>query len=141
MFVTVFVGVLNLADGELRYCNAGHDAPLLISKTVDLLQCDSNLALGVMPDWIFTAQQIILEPQTMLFLYTDGLNEAEAVDHSQFGVQRIKDVALQTTMRGENETVQLIRRMTDAVHAFVGEAEQSDDLTMLAIKYMKNNGK
>ena len=140
MFVTVFIGVLNLADGELRYCNAGHDAPLLISKTVDLLQCDSNLALGVMPDWIFTAQQIILEPQTMLFLYTDGLNEAEAVDHSQFGVQRIKDVALQTTMRGENETVQLIRRMTDAVHAFVGEAEQSDDLTMLAIKYMKKNG-
>ena len=137
MFVTLFVGVLDLATGHLNYCNAGHDAPLLIGQDVATLPCDPNLPIGVMPDWQFTLQQVTLDSQTTIFLYTDGLNEAENILHAQFGDDRIISMAETLLRRGQNQPSTLIQLMTDAVHDFVGQAEQSDDLTMLAIQYKK----
>ena len=131
MFVTLFVGALDLNSGHLRYCNAGHDAPLLIGQGISLLPCDPNLPIGVIGDWKFSEQETDIHSGTTIFLYTDGLTEAENMSHQQFGEERIMKVAEQypSTPR------QLIDIMTQAVHDFVGEAEQSDDLTMLAIKY------
>ncbi len=137
MFVTLFVGVLDLQTGLLRYCNAGHDAPLLIGNSVGTLPCNPNLPIGVMPDWQFTLQQVTLDSQTTIFLYTDGLNEAENILHAQFGDDRIISMAETLLQRGQNQPSTLIQLMTDAVHDFVGQAEQSDDLTMLAIQYKK----
>ena len=137
MFVTLFVGVLDLTTGKLRYCNAGHDAPLLMGQEVKLLPCDSNLPIGVMADFSFEQQEITLERPTTLFLFTDGLNEAENIDHGQFGDERIEKIAESMVAAGQIEPTQVIRHMTDAVHTFVGTAEQSDDLTMLAIEYKK----
>ena len=137
MFVTLFVGVLDLATGHLNYCNAGHDSPLLIGQDVATLPCDPNLPIGVMPDWQFTLQQVTLDSQTTIFLYTDGLNEAENILHAQFGDDRIISMAETLLRRGQNQPSTLIQLMTDAVHDFVGQAEQSDDLTMLAIQYKK----
>jgi sigma-B regulation protein RsbU (phosphoserine phosphatase) len=137
MFATLFVGVLDLATGHLDYCNAGHDAPLLIGQGVGPLPCDPNLPVGVMPDWQFTLQQVTLDPQTTIFLYTDGLNEAENILHAQFGDDRIISLAETLLNRGQNQPSTLIQLMTDAVHDFVGQAEQSDDLTMLAIQYKR----
>ncbi len=144
MFVTVFVGVLNLKTGQLRYCNAGHDAPVVIAPSgqrskaegqESMLSCDSNLPLGVVPDWNFTEQKAEMVPGNMIFLYTDGLTEAEDASHNQFGEQRmtsvIADIQSENVGQGPQE---VIERMIDAVHAFVGEAEQSDDLTLLAIQ-------
>ena len=130
MFVTLFVGVLDLATGHLRYCNAGHDAPYVEAA---LLPCHSNLPIGVTPDIEYAEQETTIAPGMTLFLYTDGLTEAEDVDRQQFGMQRIDKVI--TAFKGSPQ--ELIETMTAAVHQFVGDTEQSDDLTMLAFKYKK----
>ena len=128
MFVTLFVGVLNLHTGRLRYCNAGHNAPYYQGA---LLPCDPNLPVGAIPDWTFTEQTIDMARGSILFLYTDGLTEAENALHEQFEEQRVTEVV--TTFKGAPQ--ELIETMTDAVRQFVGDTEQSDDLTMLVIKY------
>jgi sigma-B regulation protein RsbU (phosphoserine phosphatase) len=86
-----------------------------------------------MPDWTFTQQEAILEPGTTLFLYTDGLDEAEDAERNMFGKERIKEV-LQTTLP---EPHTLIEHMSQAFSQFVGDTEQSDDLTMLALQYVE----
>jgi sigma-B regulation protein RsbU (phosphoserine phosphatase) len=138
MFVTMFVGVLDLQTGVLRYCNAGHDAPLLIGKDVSILPCDANLPIGVVDDWDYTVQETTIVPQTTIFLFTDGLNEAENVHHQQFGDEQVLSMAKELLEKGQNEPMQFVQRMTAAVHFFAGAAEQSDDLTMLAIQYKKD---
>ena len=137
MFVTLFVGVLDLKTGKLCYCNAGHDAPLLMNSGVTLLPCDCNLPIGVIADFNFEQQEITLEQTTTIFLFTDGLNEAENIDHAQFGDERIMELATSLATDHLLQPTQVTRHMTDAVHTFVGTAEQSDDLTMLAIQYKK----
>ena len=139
MFVTLFLGVLDLHTGLLRYCNAGHNSPLIIGSNVSMLPCDANVPIGVMDDWSFTCQEKLFQPQTGIFLYTDGLNEAEDIAHAQFGDQRILRVAESLVAKGTDEPALMVDKMAEAVHAFVGEAEQSDDLTMLAIKYKKQD--
>ena len=137
MFVTLFVGALDLKTGKLSYCNAGHDAPLLMNSGVTLLPCDCNLPIGVIADFKFEQQEITLEQTTTIFLFTDGLNEAENIDHAQFGDERIMELATSLVTDHLLQPTQVTRHMTDAVHTFVGTAEQSDDLTMLAIQYKK----
>ena len=134
MFVTLFVGVLDLKTGRLCYCNAGHDSPLLLGSKVTILPCECNLPIGVITDFTFEQQEITLKRPTTIFLFTDGLNEAENIDHAQFGDERIMSIAESMVTNGQLEPTQVIRHMTDAVHTFVGIAEQSDDLTMLAIE-------
>ena len=85
-----------------------------------------------MPDWEFTQQETTLPPGTTLFLYTDGLDEAENAERQMFGKERINEM-LQTTSL---EPQTLIKQMTQAVADFVGDTEQSDDLTMLALQYL-----
>ena len=136
MFVTLFVGVLELDKGLLHYCNAGHDAPLLISADGGReLTCDSNIPVGVMPGWEFSLQETTLQPHTTIFLYTDGLNEAENGSHEQFQMEGIAQVVKSLQTEEAVSSQMLITQMAQAVARFVGEAEQSDDLTMLAIGY------
>ncbi len=137
MFVTLFVGVLDLPTGRMRYSNAGHDAPLLVGVGVGMLPCDTNIPVGVMRDWKYTLQEAQLFPGTTIFLYTDGLTEAENATHAQFKKERVCKVAAQALDEQKREPKQLLDLMTDAVHQFVGGAEQSDDLTMMAIQYIK----
>lgn len=146
LFVTLFTGVLDLATGHLRYCNAGHNAPLLVGRDAgdcvphsDLqvreLPCQPNLPLGIMAEFQFEAQEVDLDPGTTIFLFTDGLNEAENALHEQFGDKRIAEVANRLLAKGEHQPINIIYEMYQAVHNFVNGAEQSDDLTMLAIQY------
>ena len=130
IFVTFFAGMLNLDTGHLCYCNAGHKAPIVNGQP---LPVDRNLPIGAMPDWEFTTQETYLSPGSTLFLYTDGLDEAEDAGHGLFGKKRIYDV-VQTTSQHPHS---LIEGMTQAVADFVGNTEQSDDLTMLAIQWRK----
>ena len=134
MFVTLFVGVLDLQSGHLSYSNAGHDMPLLLTDDeVIVLSCDANVPAGVVPGWKYTCQHLEMKTGTTLFLYTDGLNEAEDIHHNQFGMERMQ----QTAMNASRAPQQCISIMREAVAKFVGNAEQSDDLTMLAIQYKK----
>ena len=139
MFVTLFVGVLDLKTGMLSYCNAGHDAPMLVGAGVGTLPCDANIPVGVDPDFHYTQQEALVYTGTTIFLYTDGLTEAENTAHELFSLQRAKQTAADALANQQQEPKQLISIMTEAVHRFVGDAEQSDDLTMMAIQYIRPN--
>ena len=130
IFVTFFAGVLDLDTGHLRYCNAGHKPPLINGQPLGV---DHNLPIGAMPDWVFTAQETSLAPGSTLFLYTDGLDEAEDAGHNMFGKKRVMEVI----KTAGTQPRALIRRMTQAVADFTGDTEQSDDLTMLALQWKK----
>ena len=86
-----------------------------------------------MADWQFTVQQTTLLPRTTIFLFTDGLNEAENALHQQFGDDQVLALSSELLAAGTCQPEPFIQRMTAAVHFFAGAAEQSDDLTMLAI--------
>ena len=130
MFVTMFVGVLDLPTGRLRYCNAGHDRPVIVGA--EALPAKANLPVGVFADFVFEMQETVLTDGSTLFLYTDGLTEAKNRERQMFGVERVMDV-----LNGcaDLKPAQLLEKMEREVHAFVEDAEQSDDLTMLAIHY------
>ena len=132
MFVTLFVGVLNLETGEMRYCNAGHNAPVLNGRMLPVIP---NLPIGVMAGFAYESQKTMLRYNDMLFLYTDGLTEAEDMAKELFGEQRMLDIL--GAMHGERPR-QIVEALEAGVADFVGKAEQSDDLTMLAIRYQTN---
>lgn len=138
MFVTLFIGVLDLATGNMHYCNAGHDAPLLAGAGVGILPCDSNIPVGFMPDWKYSLQEAEIYSGTTIFLFTDGLTEAENINHELFNMNRVIEVATEALDAREQEPRKIIARMTEAVHEYVGEADQSDDLTMMAIQFIKD---
>jgi sigma-B regulation protein RsbU (phosphoserine phosphatase) len=135
IFVTFFMGMLDLKTGLLRCCNAGHNKPIVISngqgtmENGQFLDAKPNLPLGVSEDATYEVREYTLEAGAMLFLYTDGLTEAMTREHEQFGSER-----LMAQLQGGVGCQEQIERMTEAVHAFVGDAPQSDDLTMLAIR-------
>ena len=133
MFATLFIGVLDIPSGRLRFCNAGHDAPVVINgDSVTPLPVKPNLPAGLFDDFKYEIQETVVNEGTTLFLYTDGLTEARDADHQQFGQQRV----LKALKQRRNATPdELIAFMTEKVQAFEGEEEQSDDLTMLAIRY------
>ena len=131
MFVTLFCGTLNLADGHLAYCNAGHNTPEIVSSEVRPLDVLANLPVGVMSGMEFQDQEARLNPGDTLFLYTDGLTEAENAAQELFS-----DLRMEETLQPGRTAVEQLRSMHRAVHTFVGGAEQSDDLTMLCIRYL-----
>ena len=140
IFITLFVGVLDLQTGCLHYCNAGHKAPLLIAPGVShpsILAIEPNLPIGVFPDYTFEGQRTQILPGTTLFLYTDGLTEAENAEHEQFGFERLM-TTLQELTEGVNTHV-IINHMSQAVNHFVGHTEQSDDLTILTLRWNRRS--
>ena len=133
IFVTLFVGVLDLPTGHLRYCDAGHDAPIIIkNEKLRTESCIPHLPVGVFDDVKYGVQETHLEPGSTIFLYTDGLTEAMNMERKQFGIKRIEEVL---TANSQLLPKQLLEAVSQKVHDFVGDAEQSDDLTMLAIHY------
>ena len=135
MFITMFIGVLDMPTGKLRYCNAGHEKPFIIGQKVRALPVKPHLPLGVKEDVIFTTQEDRLMPGEMVFLYTDGLTEAKDTKHEQFGLKRVESVLETFEKQDGIPTETLINTVSREVAAFVGEAEQSDDLTLLAVQY------
>ena len=135
MFVTLFIGVLDLPTGRLRYCNAGHDAPLLIDQGVKPLSVNSNLPVGLFDDFNYNLQEVELQPDTTLLLYTDGLTEATDRQRHMFGLQRIIDTACTCAEQGTVTPTALMDALQEQADRFSEGTPQSDDLTMLAIHY------
>ena len=140
MFVTLFVGVLDLTTGQMYYSNAGHDAPLLIGDGVGELPCDANIPVGFNTEWEYTLQEAHIYSGTTILLFTDGLTEAMNINNELFQIDRINEVANKALAQQRIEPRELIEQMTEAVHQFVGDAEQSDDLTMMGIQFIKKTG-
>jgi len=133
MFVTFFIGVLDLPTGRLHYCNAGHDTPLIIDNEAHPLNVKPNLPLAVMDDWQYEGEETIIKPGMTFMLYTDGLTEAINSKQQMFGFERLQK---QINKMGNVSSKQLIDNVLKSMHEFVLDAEQSDDVTMLAIKYI-----
>jgi Serine phosphatase RsbU, regulator of sigma subunit len=132
MFVTMFIGALDLANGGLDFCNCGHNPPVVIARggEAKFLSCKANVSVGVMEGFAFEGEHIDLG-NNPLFLYTDGVTEAEDVEHVQFGEGRLIGT-LSEKYEGAEVAVQ---RLGAAVKEHVGEALASDDLTMLCIEW------
>ena len=133
-FVTLFLGVLDLSTGLLRYCNAGHDRPVLVGDSVEELPALANVPVGVFDDVTYQEQEAMVAPGSLLFLYTDGVTESMDAGRRQFGRERLLAALAASPRKPEA----LIRAVGADIRAFAGEAEQSDDLTMLAVHYHPN---
>ena len=136
MFITMFLGILDLTTGDVCYCNAGHNPPIIIRPDhAEFLDTEPNLLLGVDLGVEYTSQTMKLADGDTLFLYTDGLTEAENLQKQTLGEKRALGEA--STFNGMTAEEQ-IRKMHDVVLRFADKAEQSDDLTMLAIRFIKS---
>ena len=131
MFVTFFCGVLDLGNGHLHFCNAGHNAPMLLSDSVEHMSILPNLPLGVMPEMQYVEEDCYLPAGSSIFLYTDGITEAENSYREQFGERRTIETLDPNIGVKENQ-----ERILASIENFVGSAERSDDLTMLIIRYL-----
>lgn len=131
MFVTFFCGVLDLLTGHLRYCNAGHNAPFFFSNTVSHLPVIPNLPLGIEPSMEFREQEMDLHFDDALFLFTDGVSEAENSRQELFGEDRLRQIL--STRRDAQGHLDAVR---EAIADFVGNAPQSDDITMLFMHFL-----
>lgn len=139
MFMTFFVGCLDLYSGEFHFGNAGHDRPFILGQEISLLQAKSNLPLGVFPHTHFEEESCVLPFGTTLLLYTDGLTEAKNVERQIFGRARIEQV-LHTFVSGQDHTLSsLVNILSSSAHTFAGEEPQSDDLTILALRFAPEN--
>ena len=127
MFVTMFIGLIDLKTGHMEYCNAGHNPPLLDGEFIKM---EANAPIGLWPELEFTGEEIDNLRGKTLFVYTDGINEAENVNKEQFGDARLQAL-LKQDLGSARETSEAIHK---AVEDFVGEAEPSDDLTKMCIK-------
>ena len=135
MFLTLFLGVMDCETGELQYCNAGHNAPVVMVNGEWLkVNVVPNLPLGIEPEFVFEAQQTKLQHGDTLFLYTDGLSEAENIRHEQYGEERMMKELMDERMKGLSPR-KMVEQMQASVEAFREGADQSDDLTMLVVRY------
>ncbi len=136
MFVTVFLGMLDLATGRLDYVNGGHCPPLL--GTVggyDFLPMKRSMVLGLM-DFPYEQQHVMLTPGDTLLLYTDGVSEAMDEAGSLFKESRIKEEL--NVLPPDQKVEDVLSKLLEKVRQHAGGAEQSDDITMLGLRY---NGK
>ena len=135
MFITVFCGILDLTDGTLVCCDGGHNPPLLISGgKIDFLRLPKGLPLGTFPTGRETYRNhtLRLADGDVLFAYTDGVTEAMDKNLALFGDQRL--VSVLSEIKGDASCQQFVESVRAAVVAHVGGEEQSDDITMLALK-------
>jgi sigma-B regulation protein RsbU (phosphoserine phosphatase) len=132
MFVTVVYAVYDPATGQLTYANGGHNPPLIVhadgSSTV--LPPTGGVALGVMPGLDYQQKTVTSGPGDAFVFYTDGVTEAMNEAGEEFGLDRLREVFLASPPQDSEKTN---RDIIDAVHAFAGNAPQSDDITCLTL--------
>ncbi|MFC2171195.1 GAF domain-containing SpoIIE family protein phosphatase [Acidobacteriota bacterium] len=135
MFVTIFLGILNIDSGEILYSNAGHSIPYLISKdgAVQELNIDEGVALGIIMDYRFKVQLAIMSKDSSLFLYTDGLSEAMDKSGNEFTCERIKQCLKVIQVHSAQN---IINESMEAVMHFTRNTPQSDDIAIMTIQYL-----
>ena len=142
MFVTMFLGVIDIPTGHLAFCNAGHNPPVLVhdaesaEATCEFLEMIPNAPIGLWPGLDYEGEEIADIRHKPLFIYTDGLNEAENCQHDQFTDERLLDILAHTPFETSQQTIELLR---SEVEKHRDGAEPNDDLTMLCINIKTNN--
>jgi len=132
MFVTMFFAILNPATGDLEYCNAGHNPPYRL-KGDQLVAVEEPRAifLGVQADAVYQRGRFSLAPGEMIYLFTDGVTEAQDAGATLFSEERLEAVLRRA---GGRSSADLVNAVVAEVSSFVGTAEASDDITMLALR-------
>lgn len=144
MFVTLWIGFIDLKTGVVRYVHAGHTCPVLFGNGEPvMIKKIRNKVMGAWPNAEFVGQEFTMKPNDMLFLYSDGVTEAFDKDEVQFGNKRLIDALAGMedafAKSGESEFCQFVcDRITKAVHEFSTDVPQSDDITVLCIRYIGN---
>ena len=133
MFVTMFIGLVDLKTGHLSFCNAGHNPPIIGGGEShgDFLKMLTNFPIGVLPDLEFQGEEISSIKGRPLFIYTDGLNEAENKEHDQFGDDHLLDILRNTHF---DSARQVIETLAAEVEHHRGGADPNDDLTMMCLR-------
>ena len=133
MFVTVFYGIFNLKTGEISYCNAGHNPPYILKRggAVEVLPMSQDPMVGAIDGIEYHGATLQLDHGDSLVMFTDGVTEAMNAQNEEFGEERLEDTLVEVTMHNCQQIVEAIKA---DVAAFVGDAEQSDDITVLALK-------
>ena len=134
MFVTIWLGILEVSTGIMRTANAGHEYPAVRKDggSYELFLDKHGMAIGVFEDLEYVESVIEMKPGDKLFVYTDGVPEAANSDYKLFGTERMLS-ALNSNPAGSPED--MLKTVREAVNAFVKDAEQYDDLTMMCFEY------
>ncbi|MBQ2510100.1 MAG: SpoIIE family protein phosphatase, partial [Erysipelotrichaceae bacterium] len=139
MFVTAWMGVLDLRDGKMVYVNAGHNPPVVkLDGKLQFLHSKPGFIMAGLEDYRYTMSELQLKKGDMIFLYTDGVTEATNLDQELYGEKRLLECLGRQT--GKN-CAGILRAVREDVDDFVGEAEQFDDLTMLVFDYSQKDSK
>ena len=138
-FVTVFCAVLDTEAGEITFANGGHLAPVICCDgSAEFVKIDTNYILGCLPEATFTQQKLGMKPGETLFLYTDGATEANNVQREMFTSSRLIG-ALKKSHARDKDMKSLVHDVVDEIAAFSGDAEQYDDITILALHYRETD--
>jgi len=134
MFVTVFYGIINIKTGELEYSNAGHNPPYIINTggQVRKLEATGDTILGCFEDKSFNHKKIQLQPNQGILLYTDGVTEAMNRENQEYGEARLEKLLAEVSSSNVNE---LVNSLVSDISAFAQGMPQSDDVTILFLKY------
>lgn len=137
MFVTAWSGSIDLETGILSFANGGHNPPLIkrANGKFEYLHSKPNMVLAGMDGLPYKYNELTLEPGDIVYLYTDGVTEAITKDREQFGEERLQNVLNSKDYTSCDEICDAVYK---AVTEFVGDADQFDDITMLAFKYNGN---
>ena len=130
MFVTMFLGLADLNTGSLEYCNAGHNPPVILPQA-EFLEMLPNAPIGLWPDLEYEGERLENIKGHPIFIYTDGLNEAENTKQEQFGDDRLLEIFKNTKFENARQAVESLKA---DIEAFRDGAEPNDDLTMLGLK-------
>ena len=138
MFVTVWLAVVEISTGNGLACNAGHEKPALRRAGGDfvLLSYPHDLFLGVMKKARYRNREFDLRPDDCLFVYTDGVPEANNTEGEMFREDRITGTL---NRNADADPEELVRRVYDSVKHFMNDAEQFDDITMLCFRYQNSS--
>lgn len=132
MFVTMFLGLVDLTTGHLDFCNAGHNPPVLLTDgKAEFIEMIPNTPIGLFPGMEYEGEEIADISGKPLFVYTDGLNEAENRQQEQFTDERLLDMLEKTPFQSACQTIEMLRQ---AVEQHRDGAEPNDDLTMLCVR-------
>jgi sigma-B regulation protein RsbU (phosphoserine phosphatase) len=132
MFVTLFFAMFTPASGEVEFCNAGHNAPYRLNgKAVETIEGAKGIILGVRPDAVYASGQLLLAPGEGIYVFTDGVTEANNTTEEMFGETRLEAVL---RAAAGAPSAEIVKSVAEAVRGFVGSALPFDDITMLAIR-------
>ena len=133
MFVTVFYGIYDLQTGHITFTNAGHNPPYILKADgqVEVVKSPCNLVLGAVPDMPFSCDTLKLDPGDTLYMFTDGVTEAENKNHDQFGESRLEEALAEC--KG-TDSKHIVDTVNAKVKEFINGAAQSDDITQLVIR-------